>query len=83
MAARREITGPLTRFGEFVKANGVKVTELSRLVGVSGPHLYRLRRGLVEPTRPVMIWLTLGCRRLLQRQVLITELFDFGDDERS
>lgn len=79
--AAREITAPLTRFGEFVKDNGVKVAELSRLVGVSEPHLYRLRRGLTEPTRPVMIWLTLGCRRMLQREVLITELFDFGDEQ--
>ena len=80
--AGREIAGPLTRFGQFVKANGLNAAALARLVGVSEPHIYRLRRGLTDPTRPVMIWLTLGCRRMLQREVLITELFDFGDEAR-
>jgi predicted transcriptional regulator len=71
----------MSRLGVFVRANDVKPGELANLAGVSQQHLYRLRHGLMEPTRPVMIWLTLACRRLLQREVLATELFDFGDEQ--
>jgi hypothetical protein len=69
----------LSRLGRFLRTNGVKLVELANLAGVSRQHLYRLRFGLEEPTRPVMIWLTLALRRILGREVLATELFDFGE----
>jgi hypothetical protein len=69
----------LSRLGTFIRDNDVRPGDLADLTGVSRQHLYRLRLGLMEPTRPVMIWLTLGCRRLLRRQVLVTELFDLGE----
>src|SRR5262245_19387434 len=68
----------LSRLGSFLRDNRVKLVELARLAGVSRQRLYRLRFGLAEPTRPVMIWLTLALRRILQREVLVTELFDFA-----
>ena len=68
----------LSRLGRFIRDNGVKPVELARLAGISRQHLYRLRFRLMEPERPVMIWLTLASRRVLQREVLATELFDFG-----
>ena len=68
----------LSLLGRFTRDNGVKLVELAELAGISRQHLYRLRFGLMEPTRPVMIWLTLASRRVLQREVLATELFDFG-----
>lgn len=80
MATRRMRS--LSLLGTFIRDNGVSPGALADLTGVSRQHLYRLRFGLMEPTRPMMIWLTLGCRRMLQREVLITELFDFGDEAR-
>ena len=71
----------LSRLGRFLRDNDVKQAELARLAGISRQHLYRLRFGLMEPKRPVMIWLTLACRRVLQREVLVTELFDFGEPQ--
>ena len=65
--------------GAFVRDNEIKPAALADLTGISRQHLYRLRFGLMEPTRPVMIWLTLGCRRILRREVLVTELFDFEE----
>ena len=74
----------LTRLGQFLAAHGIKPNELADASGVSRQHLCRLRYGRSEPTRPVMIWLTIACRRLLgrRRRVRMTELFDLGDGER-
>ena len=73
------MNGSLSRLGRFLRDNGVKLAELADLCGVSPQHLDQLRYGQTEPTRSIMIWLTLGCRRILQREVLATELFDFGE----
>jgi transcriptional regulator with XRE-family HTH domain len=70
-----------SRLGEFLRESGIKPNVLADVTGISRQHLRRLRRGLSEPTRPVMIWITIACRRLLgdRRRVRITELFDLGD----
>jgi len=78
----RRLRYRFSRLGKFLRDNDVSPAELADLTGVSRQHLYRLRFGLMEPTRPVMIWLTLGCRRILRREVLVTELFDFKDPGR-
>ena len=72
----------LTRFGQFLEDNGIRPLELADVTGVSRQHVLRLRYGQAEPTRPMMIWLTIACRRLIggRRRVRITELFDLGDE---
>lgn len=73
---------PLSRLGLFIHETGLQPNVLADVTGVSRQHLYRLRYGQMEPTRPLMIWLTIASRRLLGRRVRITELFDLGDGER-
>ena len=78
----RELRGPLTRFGEFLRDNNVQPGVLADVTGISRQHIMRLRRGEAEPTRPTMIWLTIAVRHMLGRRVRITQLFDLGDAER-
>lgn len=83
--SRRKRTPPRRRFarlGVFLRDNEVKPNELADVTGISRQHLLSLRYGRKEPTRPLMIWLTIACRRMLKRRVRITELFDLGDGER-
>jgi transcriptional regulator with XRE-family HTH domain len=77
-------SAPMTRFGAFLRDNGISPQALADATGVSRQHVTRLRFGRAEPTRPVMIWLTVGCRRILggRRRVRLTQLFDLGDGER-
>jgi len=72
------------RLGQFIRDNDLKPNQIADVTGISRQHLDRLRYGASEPTRPLMIWLTIACRRLLggRRRVRITELFDLGDGER-
>lgn len=74
----------LVRLGRFIRDNGIRPLALADATGISRQYLGRLRYGQCEPTRPIMIWLTIACRRLLggRRRVRITELFDLGDGER-
>ena len=74
----------LARLGTFLRENKVNLNELADVTGISRQHLFSLRYGRREPTRPLMIWLTIACRRMLgpRRRVRITELFDLGDGER-
>ena len=74
----------LTRLGRFLRDNHLKPNQVADVTGISRQHLGRLRYGLSEPTRPLMIWVTVACRRLMggRRRVRITELFDLGDGER-
>ena len=73
----------LSRLGKFIANHDIKPNELADVTGISRQHLLRLRYGTCEPTRPLMIWLTIGCRRLLGRKrVRITQLFDLGDGRR-
>ena len=67
-----------------MRDNGLVPNEVADVTGISRQHLLRLRKGEAEPTRPLMIWVTIACRRLIggRRRVRITELFDLGDGER-
>lgn len=83
MSVTTEQQTKLTRFGKYLEDHKLKPNLVAEVAGVSRQHVYRLRLGQAEPTRPVMIWLTLACRQLLRRRaVRITELFDLGDGER-
>ena len=70
-----------TRLDRFIEENGLSPNAIADVSGVSRQHLMRLRFGFAEPTRPMMIWITVACRRLLDRhrRVRITDLFDLGD----
>jgi transcriptional regulator with XRE-family HTH domain len=83
MRVMKNATRRLTRLGTFIAENKLKPNELADVTGISRQHVARLRFGLSEPTRPVMIWITIACRRLLgnRRRVRLTELFDLGDGE--
>jgi transcriptional regulator with XRE-family HTH domain len=74
----------LARLGKFLRENDLSPNEVADVTGISRQHLLRLRYGRCEPTRQLMIWLTIACRRLVggRRRVRITELFDLGDGER-
>lgn len=73
-----------SRLGRFLRDNRLVPNEVADVTGISRQHLLRLRKGTAEPTRPLMIWLTIACRRLIvgRRRVRLTELFDLGDGER-
>jgi hypothetical protein len=82
-ATKRVKRPRLTRLGEFIRDHQIIPNELANVSGISRQHLLRLRYGHSEPTRPVMVWLTLACSRLLDwRSVRVTELFDLGDGAR-
>lgn len=82
-----EASGEPTRLELFIRENDLRPNVIADVSGVSRQHLLRLRFGKAEPTRPMMIWITVACRRLLAeqqrgRRVRLTELFDLGDGER-
>lgn len=83
-AKRRTRRPRLARLGKFLQDHDLKPNEVADVTGISRQHLLRLRYGRAEPTRPVMIWITVACRRLIggRTRVRITELFDLGDGER-
>ena len=76
--------GEPTRLELFIRTNDLRPNVIADVTGISRQHLLRLRFGHTEPTRPMMIWIAVACRRLLggRRRVRVTELFDLGDGER-
>jgi len=89
MTRGRKTKRRLTRLGRYLRDNDIGPNELADMTGVSRQHLCRLRYGRSEPTRPLMIWLTVGCQRMLalrggrhSRRVRITDLFDLGDSKQ-
>lgn len=70
----------LTRLGRFMRDRELGTEEVADLAGISRQHLYRLKVGDAEPTRPVMIWLTIAARRLSRTRVRMRDLFDLGDE---
>ena len=72
----------MTRLEDFMTRNGVKPLRLARLANISRQHLLRVRKGICDPTRPVIKSVTTAMCRLLDRDVRASELFDLGDDPR-
>jgi hypothetical protein len=74
----------LSRLGRFIRDNDLVPNQVADVTGISRQHLASLRYGTKEPTRPLMIWVTIACRKLLggRRRVRLTELFDLGDGEK-
>ena len=68
-----------TKLESFIRANGVRVVRLALWAGISRQHLLRLRKGEMEPTRPVMVALARAAGDWLGRRVRVAELFDIGE----
>jgi len=66
----------------FIRSHDIRPAHLADFAGISRQHLFRVRFGAAEPTRPIMLWITDACGRLLKRSVRVSELFDLGDGER-
>lgn len=65
-----------TLLARFIAENGIKPSQLATVSGVSRQHIYRLRMDQMEPTRPVMVWLTEAACYVTKRRVEVAELFD-------
>lgn len=65
-----------TPLAKFIAANGIVGRRFAEVSGVSRQHIYRLKTGRMEPTRPVMVWLTEAACYLVKRRVRVDELFD-------
>ena len=69
-----------TLLARFISENGIRPSQLATISGVSRQHIYRLRMDQVEPTRPVMVWLTEAACYVTRRRVEVAELFDLAID---
>ena len=72
----------LTPLEAFLKARKLRPAHVARAAGCSRQHLLRLRKGIAEPTRPMMIAITRACRKLSKRRVRMADLFAVGSDDR-
>ncbi len=53
---------------------------MAEVSGISRQHIYRLKSGQMEPTRPVMVWITEAACYLVRRRLEVGELFDLQVD---
>jgi transcriptional regulator with XRE-family HTH domain len=67
-----------TLLAAFIADNRVKSVRLAEVSGISRQHIYRLRTGRMEPTRPVMLWITEAACYIVKRRVAVGELFDLS-----
>ncbi len=65
-----------TLLSAFLATNRVKLVRFAEISGVSRQHIYRLKTGRMEPTLPVMRWLTEAACYMVKRRVEVGELFD-------
>ena len=70
-----------TRLETFMRANTITPRRLAMAAGVSRQHLLRLRRGIAEPTREVMVRLALAASVMRSRRVFIVEMFELTENE--
>lgn len=61
----------------FFATNRVQPARLADSSSVSRQHIYPLKKGEMEPTRPLMLWLTEAACCIVKRRVEVAELFDF------
>jgi DNA-binding Xre family transcriptional regulator len=67
-----------TLLAAFIVKNRVKAVHLAEVSGISRQYIYRLRTGRMEPTRPVMLWITESACYIVKRRVEVWELFDLS-----
>lgn len=73
MSKRRH---PATPLGAFIRSRGLSVRLVAEGASISRQHLFRLRNGTGEPTRPVMVRVARACSRLSGIRVTVADLFD-------
>lgn len=71
-----------TRLESFIRARGLKPAHIAREAGCSRKHLYSMRNGLTEPTRPMMQKIARAVGSLLGQKVRVAQLFNLGDGDR-
>jgi len=69
-----------TRLEQFIRAHRLRPAQIAREAECSRKHLFDIRMGIAEPTRPVLIAITRAVGSLLRRKVRANELFNLGDD---
>lgn len=84
MAARRQPSRQrshrqMRRLDDFMKREGLTPRQLAKVALFSRQHLLRLRNGVCDPTRHVMVRLAMACTLMLRRPVMLEELFDLTD----
>ena len=68
----------MTKLERFIKDHEISPLVLARESGVSRQHLLRVRKGIMEPTRRVMVLIAGGCSRLVGRRVKVASLFNIA-----
>lgn len=71
-----------TRLERFIQSHGLKPAQIARAAGCSRKHLFRVRKGLTEATRPVLKNIARAVGSLLGRKVRVAQLFSLGDGDR-
>ena len=79
--ALRRLDDTPTRLEQYIRKTGMPRAALARQAGISRQHLLRLRRGLAEPTRDVMVRLALAASALRARRVFVADLFELTETE--
>jgi len=69
----------LSRLGALMRFRDIRACNIARQAGVSRRHVTALKYGDCEPTRPVMVWITLAARRIVGQRVSLNDLFDLDD----
>lgn len=70
-----------TKLGRFMTVNKLKPAKVAREAGTSRQHLYRIRRGIADPSFTLAVRIKDACGRLLTREVSIDELFGPNDPQ--
>ena len=70
--------GP-TRLDTFMQSRGLKTGQLARTSGYSRQHMLRVRKGVMEPSRPCIAAIVAACRELSGEAIRASDLFDLGE----
>ncbi len=70
-----------TKLGRFMTVNKLKPAKVAREAGTSRQHLYRIRKGITDPSFTLAMRIKDACGRLLTREVSIDELFGPNDPQ--
>lgn len=69
---------PLSRLGQFMRAHRIPTGLLAARSAVSRRYLVELRYARCDPTRGVMVRITVAAGHILGRRVQVEQLFDFS-----
>jgi predicted transcriptional regulator len=68
---------PRTKLRTFLERENIPDTELARVSGASRRSIGYIKNGQQEPTRGRMAAILAACRKITQKRLVITDLFDF------